>query len=474
LTSTTESDDVAALMEDDPPSSAWTVEAAASLQQQRSDLVRAIWALAWPVILTFLLESLVGLVDTLMVGRLGAEAVAAVGVGAQILSAVSVAMTAVGTGTLALVARHIGAREPAEANQVLRQSVIAAFGLSVVAIVPVIVFAFDCVALFGVDEGVIAQGGAFVQLVMLSIPQSAILFVIGSGLRGAGDTRTPLLIGVIVNVLNVAGNYVLIFGKLGLPALGVRGSALATTIAFTAGTALGLLLLARGRLVLRMGWRGLRPHGDTIRRVLVIGYPAAGEQLIMQIGFFFYLAFAARYGTSAVAAYFIGVRILALSFLPGYGFAAAAAALVGQNLGARRPQLAERSAWESNRLAMYLMSACGIIIFVAARPIAALFVDDASVVTDAVSFIRTFAVAQPLMGVDFTIGGALRGAGDTRFPVVAVFVGFYGCRLTCAYLAVLLQLSLPWVWFALMGDYIARAVLKAWRFQNGHWKHITV
>ncbi|MGD0949696.1 MAG: MATE family efflux transporter [Candidatus Binatia bacterium] len=472
MTSTTESDDVAALMEGDPPSYAWTVEAAASLQQQRSDLVRAIWALAWPVILTFLLESLVGLVDTLMVGRLGAEAVAAAGVGAQILSAVSVAMTAVGTGTLALVARHIGAREPAEANQVLRQSVIAAFGLSVIAIVPVIVFAFDSVALFGVDEGVVAQGGAFVRLVMLSIPQSAILFVIGSGLRGAGDTRTPLLIGVIVNVLNVAGNYVLIFGKLGLPALGVRGSALATTIAFTAGSALGLLLLARGRLVLEMGWRGLRPHGGTIRRVLVIGYPAAGEQLIMQIGFFFYLAFAARYGTSAVAAYFIGVRILALSFLPGYGFAAAAAALVGQNLGARQPQLAERSGWESNRLAMYLMSACGIIIFVAARPIAALFVDDANVVTDAVSFIRTLAVAQPLMGVDFTIGGALRGAGDTRFPLVAVFVGFYGCRLACAYLAVLLHLSLPWVWFALMGDYIARAALKAWRFHSGHWKHI--
>jgi len=461
-------------MEGDPPSYAWTVEAAASLRQQRSDLVRAIWALAWPVILTFLLDSLVGLIDTLMVGRLGAEAVAAVGVGAQILAAVSVAMTAVGTGALALVARYIGAREPAEANQVLHQSVIAAFGLSVIAIIPVIAFASEIVALFGVEAAVVEQGGAFVRLVMLSIPQSAILFVIGSALRGAGDTRTPLFIGVMVNILNIAGNYVLIFGKLGLPALGVRGSGLATTIAFSAGTALGLLLLARGRLALTMGWGGLRPHIGTIRRVLVIGYPAAGEQMIMQIGFFFYLAFAARDGTSAVAAYFIGVRILAVSFLPGYGVAAAAAAWVGQNLGARPPALAERSGWESNRLAMYLMSACGVIIFVAARPIAALFIDDVNVVTDAVSFIRTLAVAQPLMAIDFTIGGALRGAGDTRFPLLAVFVGFYGCRLICAYLAVLLQLSLPWVWLALMGDYIARAALKAWRFQTGHWKHITV
>src|SRR4029077_15256450 len=122
-----------------------------------------------------------------------------------------------------------------------------------------------------------------------------------------------------------------------------------------------LLLLARGRLVLRMRWGRLWPHLQTIRRVLVIGYPAAAEQVLMQIGFFLYLTFAARYGTSAVAAYVIGVRILALSFLPGFGFAAAAAALVGQHLGAKNPTLAERSGWESNRLAMYLMSLCGVI-----------------------------------------------------------------------------------------------------------------
>jgi len=197
--------------------------------------------------------------------------------------------------------------------------------------------------------------------------------------------------------------------------------------------------------------------------------------VLMQIGFFFYLVFAARYGTSAVAAYFIGVRILALSFLPGYGFAAAAATLVGQNLGARAPGLAERSGWEANRLSIYLMSVCGVIIFLLARPIAALFVNDASVIADTVSFIHALAAAQPLMAIDYTLGGALRGAGDTRFPLVAVFVGFYGCRLGCAYLAAMvLHLSLGWVWSALIGDYVARAALKAWRFHSGRWKSIAV
>lgn len=441
----------------------------------QSELRGIIWALAWPVIVTFLFESLVGLVDTLMVGRLGAEAVAAVGIGAQILSGVSVAMTAVGTGTLALVARHIGAGQPREARRVMAQSIVAAAVLSVAAITPVIVWATAVVSLFGVDPHVVELGTSFVRLVMLSIPASAVLFVIGSALRGAGDTRTPLAIGLVVNVLNVAGNYTLIFGKFGLPAMGVPGSALATTIAFTAGAVVGLVLLVRGKLALYLVFRQLRPHPHTIQRILAVGYPSAAEQLLMQLGFFVYLWFAARYGTSAVAAYFIGVRILALSFLPGFGFGAAAGALVGQNLGAHDPQRAERAGWEATRLSIYLMSACGLLIIIAAHPIARLFVDDAEVIADTVSFIYLLGLAQPLMAIDFTLGGALRGAGDTRFPLITVLVAFYGCRLGCAYLAAsVFHLSLTWVWAALIGDYIARTALKSWRFRSGRWKTIAV
>lgn len=441
----------------------------------RQELVQAVWQLAWPVIVTLLLESLVGLVDTLMVGRLGANAVAAVGVGAQILNSLSIAMTAVGTGTLALVARSIGAGQRDFAERVVAQSLLAAFVLSCACIVPVVVFADTVVGWFGVEPRVRELGTWFTRMVMFSIPQSAALFVIGSALRAAGDTRTPLWIGALVNVINVVGNYVLIFGALGLPALGVRGSALATVIAFTVGMVFGLALLFRGRLTLR-----LEPHHFTldfalIRRVLRIGYPAATEQLLMQVGFFLYLVFAARYGTSAVAAYFIGVRILALSFLPGYGFAAAAAALVGQNLGARQPSLARRSGWESNRLAVYLMSACGVAIIALARPIASAFVDDPAVIQDTVLFIWALGISQPFMAVDFTLGGALRGAGDTRFPLVAVFVGFYGCRLGCAYLASqVFHLELQWLWFSLVGDYIARAALKTWRFRGDRWQKIRV
>jgi len=441
----------------------------------RREMMRIIWSLAWPAIMTFGLESLVGLIDTLMVGRLGATAVAGVGVGTQILNAVSVMNMALATGTVALVARHVGANQRPAAEAVLQQSIYVALTVAALIAVPVALWAPHLVSIFQVDAGVLDAGSGFIRMIMLGVPSMAMFAVIAAALRGAGDMRTPLQIGALVNVLNVAVAYVLIFGKLGLPALGVRGAALASAIAFSVGALLALTSLLRRTSVLRLRSARLWPDLTISRRVLAVGSPTGVEQLLMQIGFLLYLGIAARYGTSAVAAYFIGVRILALSFLPGFGFGAAASTIVGQQLGARQPRAAERSGWEANRLAMVLMSLAGIVIFIFARSIAEVFIKDPEVVGDAVRFIHVLAAAQPLMAADSTLGGALRGAGDTRFPLVTVIVGFYGARLGFAWCAAsLLSLSLFWVWAALLGDYVMRAVLKAWRFNSGRWQRVEV
>ena len=446
-----------------------------TVPESTAELRRTTWALAWPVIFAFSIESFVGLFDMLMVGRLGATAVAAVGVGVQIMGAVDATLFAVGTGALAIVARHVGARETRAADETLRQAILAAVGVAIVAAIPVFVWAPRLIAAFRVDPAVVAAATPFVRIVMASVPAGATLFVIVSSLRGAGDTRTPLLIGAVVGIVNVTAAWLLIFGRLGLPAFGVAGAAIATALAFTTGAMLGLVLLGRGGLVMRLRWRPFRVRWDVVRRVLRIGVPAAVEHLLMQVGFFLYIVFAAHHGTAPVAAYFIGVRILALSFLPGFGFAAAAATMVGQSLGGGRPREAERSARAALRLAVALMSAGGIVIFLAARPIARLFVDDADVIADAVSFIRVLAVVQPLMAIDFTLGGALRGAGDTRFPLVSVLVGFYVCRLGAAWLVTFgLGLGVLWLWLALIGDYAARSLLKEWRFRSGAWKLVRI
>lgn len=446
-----------------------------SATTSRVDLMRIIWALSWPAIMTFGLESLVGLIDALMVGRLGAHAVAGVGVGTQILNAVSVMNMALATGTVALVARHVGAREHAEAESALVQSLYLAVLMGVAIAVPVVVWAPQMVGVFAADPEVLAAGTDFVRTIMLGVPAMAVFAVIAAGLRGAGDMRTPLVIGAFLNLLNVSVAYTLIFGHFGLPAIGVRGAAAASAIAFWAGALLGLAALMRRGAVLGLRRGELAPHPTMARRVLAVGSPTAIEQLLMQVGFLLYLGIAAGYGTEAVAAYFIGVRILALSFLPGFGFSAAASTIVGQQLGAGQPDNAERSGWEANRLALILMSIAGVLIFLFARPIAALFIDDAAVIDDAVSFIEILALAQPLMAADSTLGGALRGAADTRFPLVTVLLGFYVARLGVAWVAShVLGLGLEWVWGALLGDYLLRAGLKAWRFRSGRWKRTRV
>jgi putative MATE family efflux protein len=310
---------------------------------------------------------------------------------------------------------------------------------------------------------------------MLSIPFAATVFVIGAAQRAAGDTRTPLWIGIVINILNVFLNWVLIFGNLNAPALGVEGSAIATIIAFAVGGSLASALALAGRLRVSVRLRDLRLHTATIKRVLWIGYPAALEQALMQVGFLVYLIFAVRYGTAAVAAYFIGVRILSLSFLPGFGFGAAASALVGQNLGAKRPEESANAGWIATGLSVLLMTAGGILIAVSAERIASLFVDDPEVINNTVWFIYMLGISQPFMAIDFTLGGALRGAGDTRFPLWTVVVAFYVVRLGLSALVVFVfDLSLPWLWATLIGDYFVRAALKTWRFRSGRWARIRI
>jgi putative MATE family efflux protein len=278
-----------------------------------------------------------------------------------------------------------------------------------------------------------------------------------------------------MNVLNIALNYALIFGAFGLPALGVRGSALSSAIAFTLGSTIGVVLLARGGLRVAFARSDLRPDRHIMARVIRIGVPTGIEQFAMQMGFLTYLVFASTYGTAAVAAYFIGVRILAFAFLPGIGFATAAAALVGQNLGAGAPEQAERAGYVATRLAIRLMSSAGLLLFVFAVPIARLFVDDAAVIEDTRWFIYALAVCQPFMAIDYTLGGSLRGAGDTRFPLATLFVGLYGCRLVFAWLVThVLHLTTPWLWLAMVGDYAARSALKTWRFRSRAWQHVRV
>jgi MATE family, multidrug efflux pump len=437
-------------------------------------LRQEIWALSWPVILSFAMDSVLGLAAMLMVGRLGAEAVGAVGLGTQILGAVRAGIGAVGTGTVALVARDMGAGDRDHAEVALTQSVVFGTLVSAIIAIPVIIFAPQAMDLFRVKGSMATMGARYLRVVMLSEPFSGIFLMCAAGLRGAGDTRTPLWIGVIIDIVAIFLNWVLIFGKLGSPAFGVDGSAFAILIAVALGGALFFWALSFEGSLLHFRWDRIRPDFELAWRILRVGYPAAIEQLVIQIGFIAYVAFVASYGDKPVAAYFIGVRILALSFLPGFGFSAAAATLVGQGLGAGDKEFSRRAGWASTYMAIAMMSGLGLIIFVFAHQIARLFIADPGVIIYTVSFMYALAAAQPLMAIDWTLTGGLRGAGDTQFPLFASVSGFYGLRLALTILIAHYGGSVVWVWWSLLADYIVRSSLKSLRFWSGRWQNIRV
>jgi MATE family, multidrug efflux pump len=299
----------------------------------------------------------------------------------------------------------------------------------------------------------------------------AVHFALGSALRAAGDTRTPLWVGALTNAVNVALVYGFVNGRLGMPKLGVAGAAVASGLAFTVGALVFVLLWWRGALVLRVGPSGVWERAR-VRRIVEIGYPAAVEQLVFQSGFLGFLWIVSLYGTAPYAAYGIGVTILAFSFLVGFGFQIASSTLVGQYLGAGDPEGAARSGWRALRGAIAAQTAFGLVIIATARPLARFMIDDPEVVRLTVVFIYILGSVQPLMAIEAALGGALRGSGDTRFPLFAVFCGLIGARVTLAAFFAWRGFSVEWIFAALIADYVVKAILLTRRYRSGRWKHV--
>jgi putative MATE family efflux protein len=433
--------------------------------------------------LAFALQAAVGFASTIIVAGLGSaadptvgrNAVAAASIAGQVHFVAFAVLAAVTIGTTALVARAVGRGDWREADRVLRVSAFAAAGLAA-AMMLAIPFSDAVVSSFGVEEEVVRLGGRYLRILLWFNVPMALGIVLSSGLRGAGDVRTPLAIGALVNVVNLIGHWLLVFGNAGAPRLGTDGSALATGLSFLTGALLYLALWQRNDLAVERGaWLdGL--SRERMRRILRIGLPTATEQFAWQLGLFVFLRIVAGYGTEPVAAYMIGVRILSFSFVPGLGFSTAAGTLVGQHLGAGEVQLAMRSGWRASLAAVGVMAAAGFAIVLLAPTVAGWFgATGGKTVGLTVTFIYILGAAQPLMAVEYALGGALRGAGDTRFPLFAILTGLFVFRLGGAVLVTqVFQGGVVAVWCCLLADYAVKALLLAWRFASGRWQHVRI
>ena len=430
-----------------------------------------IWQLAWPAIVSNLLFSVIGLVSIKIVGSLGASAVASATTGNRIFFALQAIMMAISAGTTAMVARSVGAKNYTEAAKVTSVSLWVGNVVAVLLMVPCIIFASEMAGIFGLDEATTADAARFIQWISVFNVAFAINMILSASLRAAGDTRTPLWIGVLTNVVNVALVYWLVFGGYGVPAMGVAGAAIANGLSFALAAMVYLGLWYGGRLKVGVGGRGSMTE-KRIRQLIDIGYPAGVEQLVFQLGFLAFLWLVGYYGTAAFAAYGIGVQILSLSFVVGFGFSIAGATLVGQHMGAKDPQGAMRHGWRATGMAIASMVGLSGFIVAFSDDIARFLIDDDEVVRLTVIFIYILGIAQPLMAIEFTLSGCLRGAGDTRFPLKATMAGLIGARVGLAALFTFMGLTVVWIYAALIGDYIVKALMLVSRFKSGKWQQV--
>jgi putative MATE family efflux protein len=439
-------------------------------------LLRSVNHLALPIIAENLFQTLLGVVDMLMVSKLGAAAIAGVGTALQIMFLVIAALSAVTVGTTVLVARFTGAGQAHDAGRTAKQSLLLGVALGVGIAVLGHVFAHPVIALLGATPAVVQTGGDYLDVVAQMSVFLVIQLVCAGALRGAGDTRTSMIVTGLVNAVNVVVAYALIFGHFGLPALGVLGSAWGASAARAVGALVLLALLLSGRRKVSIAGRpGWRPDRSLMRRILKVGLPSMIEQSLMSGGMLLYSVIVIGMGTAVYAAQRITFNALSISFMPGLGFGLAATTMTGQALGAQRPDLARHATWIAFRLAALWMGTIGAALILFGQPIMHLFSADPTIDGVGTAALRVIALSQPLQALGQVMAGRLRGGGDTRFPMLATGLSIWLVRLPLGWLfGVPLHGGLPGVYVSNVVDAGVRAVATYLRFRGGHWRTIRV
>lgn len=436
---------------------------------------RKVLSVAWPVVVTNLLQSLALTVDLVMVGALGPVALAATGVATQVCYVSMVLASGLAVGATAVVARAVGAGDTEGANRATAYAVLLSLALSLPLILVTFFLDAPLLRIMGADPVIVENGSIVLRALAFGIPGNMVIIAATGALQGAGDTRPGLLIGIGVNVVNVVLDYLLIFGHFGAPQLGLAGAAIATSIAFTLGGIAFLLILWRGRRPVGLTRGALRGGRGLGWRITKVGAPAALEQLVLTLGFTAYLILILRFGAEALAAHQIGLRVQGFAFMPGFGFSAAAAALVGQGLGRGKPQEAETDGWAAIGLGLLVMMTLSIPMYFFAEPLARVFTDDAESLRLGVFWIRAIVIAMPAIALHFSAAGALRGAGDTRWPLFVSFAGLWLVRIPLAwFLGIYLGHGMVGVWAAYILEYYGRALITLYRYGRGSWKTLTV
>lgn len=436
-------------------------------------LNRAILTLALPAVVENLLQTVVFFSDTVMIGWIrDPAALAAVGLSGTLFYLLMTLFGALAVSATALVARAWGAGDKPRAQVVAAQSLLLCVVLSFVGTLLLLPTAPDYLRLMGGDADVVRQGTEYIRIVLWSSVFSFPMMVANGIMRGAGDTRTPMWNTLAMNSWNIVVSYVLIFGELGFPALGLAGAAIGTSSARAVGGILAVAALLGKRSLLQIPWRAFfQWNGRVVRRILQLAIPTTIEGSIAQSGFILFTRMVASLGTATLAAHQIALRVESLSYMPAWGLAAAATTIVGQSLGAGNIDRAEASIKRTIVYSLIFNGLLGLSFVLFSPQIVSIFGSTPEVLALASMAVAISAAELLGIGVEMILAGGMRGAGDTRTPMYVTFAGVLLFRLPVVYfLAITLGWGLAGVWWGTAIDWTGRTALLWLLFRRGRWK----
>jgi putative MATE family efflux protein len=437
--------------------------------------------LTWPAVMTSCLQTAVFLTDRLLLGRYSEDALASMQVQGPLIWSVMSVSGSLFVGAVPLVARAVGARDPARASATARAALRLSFVMGVVLAIVGVVCVSPLVRLLGPASPELRQlSERYITLALFGFPQMFLATTASLVLGASGNTRTPFVIGVFSNGLNAILAIILIFGFGPIPAFGVAGAAAGTVVAFSVEAVLCLFALSRddASLVVKRVWRsGAETESKARRDMLRLSVPAVVERSLTHVGYLAYTAVIAHLGGLVMAGNQALITIESICFLSADGFGIAAAALVGQSLGKRDPESARHAGWLAVGFAALSLTVVGVCIWASGPWLLALFVpsgrDGTELIRTGASALPLLALSQPFLAAGVVLGHALRGAGDTRSPVFASILGGLFVRVSLAWwLGAELGLGLRGIWIASTADWLVRTLVLSVIFFRGRWKSI--
>jgi len=434
-------------------------------------LNRAILLLAVPMVLEMVLESLFAVVDVFWVGRLGANAVATVGLTESMLSLVFAVGMGLSLSTTAMVARRIGEKDPEGAAVAAVQAITLGLIVSVAIGVPCLVFAPHLLRLMGASPDIIAEGSGYTRICLGGSCAVLLLFLNNAIFRGAGDAAIAMRLLWVSNIINLILDPCLIFGVGPFPRLGVTGAALATFIGRSIGVLYQFYRLLRGTERIRILKSQIRVQYDVLLRLLRVSLTGILQFAIAHTSWIGLVRIVSIFGAAALAGYTIAIRVVIFVLLPSWGLSNAAATLVGQNLGAGHPERAEKAVWRTGLYNVAFLGVVGIFFIFFAEPVVRLFTHDPAVVPLGAACLRIVSYGNLGYAYFMVMMQAFNGAGDTITPTIVNFFGFWLFEIPLAYwLAIPLHMRSNGVFFSIAIAESAMAVTSAVLFRRGQWK----